>query len=626
MVLLSDLWAARWSWAATAMDDVRGRLAPELRHLVGGGAADVSVVLYGPTGVGKTTLLLTLLGVAERHRSEVSRILQAGRTSGQSSTSVPIRYRWSPSADAWELAGAVEAERCSGEELMARLRRLRDATGDRRGTPDLQPVTVGLPRGCRSADAGPAMPHVLDLPGVAADDPTERAAVRQFVQRHVPLADLVVIVVESEKMGLLVEALSSVELDWLSWPDRFRIVLTHTATHGYGNDPQFRERTDSIGRAEIREVVCEKLARSVPELLSGRQRQRLKTIFYPIEYGKSWAKAKDRERALFGPVFAELLQELGQQIGLTAVDDGRYLALPRAAKAIQAHYDRRRDEITHRISDHLDSRRKTEDNLRRLWKALAEADESLAEAGRLQKLAATAAVEASGITVHLPPPAVPMGRGQCQLEEQRNAVRHMVRDSADAWHEGSAAALSAAARHAMPMALMRDSEADRVLADVHGGDHRCRDGWSRVLPALLLTRCHARLASEWPQVTDRLQAMIRSAAQRWVEEAAERLPPPAAAQQVHKAALAQVDRANGELEAADRALHNLADEQAACDADATESEKVTATILTEIDVQWRRHVNDLYRRIAQTADPDDAGRLALAVLLAHHCRDRMSND
>lgn len=64
MFLLSELWAGRWSWAAAAVDDVRRQLDPELRHLVGGGA-DVSVVLYGPTQVGKTTLLLRLLGVAE---------------------------------------------------------------------------------------------------------------------------------------------------------------------------------------------------------------------------------------------------------------------------------------------------------------------------------------------------------------------------------------------------------------------------------------------------------------------------------------------------------------------------------------------------------------------------------
>ena len=115
MVLLSDLWAARWSWAAAAMDDVRGRLAPELRHVVGGGAADVSVVLYGPTQVGKTTLLLTLLGVAEQHRSVVSDILRAGRPHGQSSTSVPIRYRWSPVAD-----GSASFKSKVGETIIAR--------------------------------------------------------------------------------------------------------------------------------------------------------------------------------------------------------------------------------------------------------------------------------------------------------------------------------------------------------------------------------------------------------------------------------------------------------------------------------------------------------------------------
>lgn len=627
MVLFSDLWAARWSWAATAMDDVRGRLAPELRHLVGGGA-DVSVVLYGPTQVGKTTLLLTLLDVAEQHRSEVSRVLRAGRLAGQSSTSVPLRYRWSPFADAWEFAVAGESQYCSDAELMARLRSLRPTPDDRRGACTPESITVGLPYGYRSADAGLAMPHVLDLPGVAANDPAERATVRQFVQRHVPLADLVVIVVKSEQMRLLVEALSSVELDWLSWPDRFRIVLTHAATIGYGTHPRFRERTKAIGSAEIRAVAREQLAASLPpELLSAPGRaERIETILYPLEYGYSWTKATDRERALFGPVFAELLRELGQQISRVAVDDSRYLALPRAAEAVRTHYDRRRDEIAQRSSVRADFRRKTEDNVGRLRKTLVVISQSLAEVERLHELAATAAAEAADITVRLPPPAVPKRRGRCQFEEQQLLLRSLVRNATRTWGEGFAEALSAAARHPLPVALIKDSEADRVLAEAHGGDHRCQDGWPPVLPALLMTRCHARLASGWPQATERLQTLLRSAAQRWVEEAGERLPPLAVARQGHKAALAQVTRAVGELEATDRALRTLADELATCHADAAASASVTATILTELDVQWRGHVEDLYRRIAQTTDQDDAGRLALAVLLAHHCRDRIWND
>lgn len=133
----------------------------------------------------------------------------------------------------------------------------------------------------------------------------------------------------------------------------------------------------------------------------------------------------------------------------------------------------------------------------------------------------------------------------------------------------------------------------------------------------------ARLISRWPQITEQIQTASRSAAQRWVEKASARLPRTAAAQQVHQAALAQVNRAVGKLKAEDLALKKLTDEQAKCDKDAAESGKVTTMILTAIDDQWRRHVDDLYRRIAATENPDDAGRLALAVLLAHHCRDRM---
>src|SRR5262249_21864329 len=121
---------------------------------------------------------------------------------------------------------------------------------------DSRPVTIGLPRAYRGVDTGTAMPHVLDLPGVGADDPAEQAAVSRLVRHHVPLADLVVVVVSAEKMRTLVDMLSRAELDWLSWPGRFRIVLTH-ATYGYA--AAFQDREDPVTVAELRAAVAEQL-------------------------------------------------------------------------------------------------------------------------------------------------------------------------------------------------------------------------------------------------------------------------------------------------------------------------------------------------------------------------------
>ncbi len=391
-MLASELYEQRWSWAAAAVGAVRSQLAPELRHLVAGNAGDVSVVLYGPTQVGKTTLLLTLLGVAPAHRKHVSDTLRAGRPPGYSSTAVPLQYRWSPFAQDWELTTSEGPLRITGPALVQRLKKLRVAHIDRVEATQMRPITIGLPREFRRPDAGAVMPHVLDLPGVRADGQCEPVAVQRLVRQHVPLADLVIAVVSAEKMRSLIDMLETVELDWLAWPERFRIVLTYAATQAYGTHPAFRNRTEPVSVAELRAAAADQLATFGTRRLVGDAdlSRRVEAILYPAEFGDSRDKLTPRERSLFDPVFAQLLDDLSQQIGRTAIDDSRYIRLPQAASAVRAHYLHRRSDLGTRVSQRWRDRHVTLENLTRASTALVAIGDQLSEARQLNETAATA--------------------------------------------------------------------------------------------------------------------------------------------------------------------------------------------------------------------------------------------
>ena len=61
---------------------------------------EVRVVLYGPTQVGKTTLILRLLGLSDETTKEAQRVLRGGRGHGKSATASVTRYRLTHH-DAW---------------------------------------------------------------------------------------------------------------------------------------------------------------------------------------------------------------------------------------------------------------------------------------------------------------------------------------------------------------------------------------------------------------------------------------------------------------------------------------------------------------------------------------------
>ncbi len=205
-------------------------------------------------------------------------------------------------------------------------------------------------------------------------------------------------------------------------------------------------------------------------------------------------------------------------------------------------------------------------------------------------------------------------------------MRVAVRELAEAWRAGPAGDLAAATGVPLPLTLVKDSQIETTLVAAHIGGDTCRDGippaWLG-LAAPFMSRCHERLAQGWPGLIAAIERTARDVTGNWVAQAVLRLPQVDVVERAHQAAAALVNRAGDDVARIDAELAELAAKAAVIDADAAASYQVTASILTEIDVRWRAHVEDLYRQIDATTDHDEIGRLTLAVLLAHHCRDRI---
>lgn len=215
----------RYQWAVRAYDQFVRELAPELLDSLQR-SDKITVVVYGATQVGKTTLILDLLGLNTLTSDEVAMVLRGGQQLGKSATAMPIRYGRSLD-DHWHIAteGPMTAEQAC--ERLGRFRREVESGGIR----EAEVLDIRIPARLFPADDDKALSlelNIIDIPGINSRNEDERRLVANLARRYVSVADLVLLVGRADSLGFLNETDLQIEAlaDWAAQPSRFRIVLT----------------------------------------------------------------------------------------------------------------------------------------------------------------------------------------------------------------------------------------------------------------------------------------------------------------------------------------------------------------------------------------------------------------
>ena len=280
-------------WADQAYAQFRAVLPAEVRDALSSRRSDCNVALYGPTQVGKTTLLLTLLGVREERIEEIGTVLRGKRPQGQSATATAMTYQVS-SGDYWtwrELPTerGSEPHELDSKGLIRKLAKLRASVEDRQWGVD-KTVEVGLPVSCFKPDASFSV-KVLDLPGISGRDPGERLHAETLIQDRIAVTDMVLLVGLVDQLGFLhPDVLGSDALrSWVHMPDRFAVVLTHTysdgTVRGWLADRAVASR-DQLQAELAREITTHCVA--LPEHAGA-------LWLYPLEFGGSWLHPSDNQ-------------------------------------------------------------------------------------------------------------------------------------------------------------------------------------------------------------------------------------------------------------------------------------------------------------------------------------------
>lgn len=303
----------RHTWAFRAYEKFMAALSPEIReHLAYKTVEDEAyVVVFGRTQVGKTTLVMDLMGVSPSALVRVSKVLRGGRAVGRSSTATATEYRRSPD-DRWGLRS--ERTRMTrwfdnDTEMTQAFADLRQSMQERRLNLS-EPCVVHIPQDCLNSENRPPLARMLDLPGDAPADDVEQAYVQEIARRYVPLADLILLVGRGDDLSFLSPeglTLPGIE-DWQSVPGRFRIVTTYSFTAGSVRN-LVRERPGVLSPDIFRDRLIEQIEKSCALNPLARRPQN----YFPLEFGQSWMDEQGRTDSLYeriSPLIAELKQQL----------------------------------------------------------------------------------------------------------------------------------------------------------------------------------------------------------------------------------------------------------------------------------------------------------------------------
>lgn len=307
------LHAGRLGWAERAREDLVGALEDDdVRWLYetapgegGGDAARVAVL--GPTQVGKTTVILRLLGLTEEGERTVGKVLRGGRRLGRSASATASIYGASPD-DAFHYQEGPEGSKESLTEAEV-LERLEDLRGrvDAGAFRETDAVSIRFPSRYFSAEANPRL-RVIDLPGFDDSGEIGNTLVEEVLDRYLPLATLALLVERADNLASLgFLAVPGAGEGWLSFPERYAVVLTRAAAP---SSVQEQIRKGRYTRADdLQEMYRDEIVRALePESQWGLDELRDVVgalSLFPVDLGESRSRLPADVSQLVAPVLDE---------------------------------------------------------------------------------------------------------------------------------------------------------------------------------------------------------------------------------------------------------------------------------------------------------------------------------
>ena len=259
-MVLDRLFLDKYDWQKDAFNRIKSQLLsvwdnPFVQYNYT--AATHLVCVYGKSQVGKTTLILNMIGLKDDDDSkrDVSEVLRGGIAHGNSSTSTAIIYSQSESDDLYgvriETLEGKElsvVEYCTSDGMLQKLQSIRNDV-EKNLFSNKAILHISIPKKYFSSSDTDNKISILDLPGVESRNILERAHVESLMNRYIPLSSVCIIACTSNEIKSLKKLELPNNIDWKNLPHRFFVVITRSYSAGniksYFNKPH-KEREPKL--------------------------------------------------------------------------------------------------------------------------------------------------------------------------------------------------------------------------------------------------------------------------------------------------------------------------------------------------------------------------------------------
>lgn len=290
-----ELYQTKDNWKKNTFENIKNRLLSIKGNRFVRYDQTVSnhlVCVYGTSQVGKTTLILNMIGLKEEYKEDVSNVLRGGVKLGNSSTSTAIIYSKNDSdilEDSKKYGIRIETidGQCkssvsyyTSEEMIQQLKSIRDMVEQNQFC-KTDILHIFIPKTYFDLNEISANISILDLPGIESRNSKERNHVNSLMTRYIPISSVCIIVRLANELATLDQMSFPNEIDWKNLPHKYLVVLTRSFSV---SDSIKKYLKDSREESDLTNYAQQYYDKRIKDYLGKDNRTKL----YPLELGESF--------------------------------------------------------------------------------------------------------------------------------------------------------------------------------------------------------------------------------------------------------------------------------------------------------------------------------------------------
>lgn len=273
-------------WQINTIEKIKQQLLNSKIHEINMNRSEKVVAIYGRPQIGKTTLILNLLGISDKYIDIVYNDIRAGIIKGNSSTSTSTLYRQSQS-DNYSIkfdkisSLDLDTKAFSKEEFIKEIQNIRQKVEN--NELDDGVLHIYIPKKYFSEDS---IEHsnisILDLPGDGSNNKNEHIHVDREIKKYLDLASCIIIACPADEIQSLenLEDKNRIDKSWKEQKNRYILVITVAYTQGSVKS-YFRKALSERSKTFL-EFISENYKEQINKVLP-----MIDIEYFPIDIGDS---------------------------------------------------------------------------------------------------------------------------------------------------------------------------------------------------------------------------------------------------------------------------------------------------------------------------------------------------